>query len=315
MIKKYTKKDGSVAYMFQVYLGINPSTGKAIKKTRRGFNSYSEAKIEISRLKTQYAHGVLETNKRITFRTIYDQWLLQYEKTVKVNTFEIQKQVNEKKILPFLENKYLDKITVKHWQDLVNTWYASYTKAANLVSIVRRVFKFAMAHNYITHNPMDLIVVPKNTHKKEYDAPFYDKEELKLFLSKLDRQSQEYITCHLLAFTGLRKAELLGLQWQDLQGSKLSVERVIVRSKKTEYTYQSPKTKSSRRLIQLDTNTIQLLHDHKVKQQKKMLSLGFNTNNPAQPIFVTNRNTPVPPERLNRILNKIIQEHQNPTWF
>ena len=34
-IKQYEKKDGTKAWMFQTYLGINPLTGKELRTTRR----------------------------------------------------------------------------------------------------------------------------------------------------------------------------------------------------------------------------------------------------------------------------------------
>ncbi|EOX2929186.1 Arm DNA-binding domain-containing protein [Enterococcus faecalis] len=44
-IKKYTKKDGSTAYMFNAYLGIDPLTGKSKRTTRRGFKTQKEANL------------------------------------------------------------------------------------------------------------------------------------------------------------------------------------------------------------------------------------------------------------------------------
>ncbi|MCI1135034.1 Arm DNA-binding domain-containing protein [Enterococcus gallinarum] len=45
MIKEYTKKDGSQAYLIKVYLGIDPLTGKKRFTTRRGFRTQKEAKM------------------------------------------------------------------------------------------------------------------------------------------------------------------------------------------------------------------------------------------------------------------------------
>lgn len=50
MIKKYTKKNGITAYMFVAYLGTDPATGKQKRTTRRGFETYKEARIAESRL-------------------------------------------------------------------------------------------------------------------------------------------------------------------------------------------------------------------------------------------------------------------------
>lgn len=38
-IKRYTKKDGTSAYMFNAYLGKNPLTRKKKRTTRRGFKT------------------------------------------------------------------------------------------------------------------------------------------------------------------------------------------------------------------------------------------------------------------------------------
>ena len=53
MIKKYTKKDGSTAYMFVAYLGIDPITRKQKRTTRRGFKTEREAKIAEAKLQTE----------------------------------------------------------------------------------------------------------------------------------------------------------------------------------------------------------------------------------------------------------------------
>lgn len=40
-IKQYEKKDGTKAWLFQTYLGINPLTGKEVRTTRRNFKTKS----------------------------------------------------------------------------------------------------------------------------------------------------------------------------------------------------------------------------------------------------------------------------------
>lgn len=57
MIKKYKKKDGSTAYMFVAYLGIDPITGKQKRTTRRGFKTEREAKIAEARLQREVSQN------------------------------------------------------------------------------------------------------------------------------------------------------------------------------------------------------------------------------------------------------------------
>ena len=54
MIKKYKKKDGSTAYMFVAYLGVDPITRKQKRTTRRGFKTEREAKIAEAKRKQRY---------------------------------------------------------------------------------------------------------------------------------------------------------------------------------------------------------------------------------------------------------------------
>ena len=48
-IKKYTKKDGSTAYMFNVYVGLN-AKGKNVYRKRQGFKTKKQAQIALAKL-------------------------------------------------------------------------------------------------------------------------------------------------------------------------------------------------------------------------------------------------------------------------
>ena len=63
MIKEYKKKDGSKAYLVQVYLGIDPVTGQKKSTTRRGFATKKEAEVMEARLKVSSADGTHTTQK------------------------------------------------------------------------------------------------------------------------------------------------------------------------------------------------------------------------------------------------------------
>lgn len=52
-IKKYEKKDGTKAYMFIFHIGIDPSTGKKKRTTRRGFKTRDEAQLALSKLRIE----------------------------------------------------------------------------------------------------------------------------------------------------------------------------------------------------------------------------------------------------------------------
>ena len=314
MIKEYKTKKGETRYLVSVYLGRDAFTGKEVRTTRRGLKSHKEAKIIESRLKLNYIDGTTTVKKR-KFKEVHKQWLVHYKASVKPNTYEPQVGINNKHIIPVIGDYYIDKISIDKCQEMANEWYSTYTKASNLVSVVNRVFNFAIARGYCTDNPMEKIIRPKNTHKKPYNAPFYDKEQLSEFLkiAKEELDLRHYTAFRLLSYAGLRKAELTGLKWDDIDFSKnqLEVNRVLVKTKEG-FVTQSPKTKSSNRIISFDDETNNILLRWRSEQKIDLLKMGININQSDQFIFTNDLNQHYDSRHWNDVLTKLIKKHDLP---
>ncbi|WP_449443148.1 Arm DNA-binding domain-containing protein [Ureibacillus acetophenoni] len=52
-IKSYKLKNNETRYMFQLYIGVDPLTGKEQSTTRRGFKTKKEAKRCLNRIKSR----------------------------------------------------------------------------------------------------------------------------------------------------------------------------------------------------------------------------------------------------------------------
>lgn len=85
-IKPY-EKNGKTFYMFQLYIGTDPLTGKVRKTTRRGFKTKKEAQLELARLQLEIDKGTYVRPPAETYREVYDLWVVQYENTVEESTF------------------------------------------------------------------------------------------------------------------------------------------------------------------------------------------------------------------------------------
>lgn len=80
-------------------------------------------------------------------------------------------------------------------------------------------------------------------------------------------------------YTGLRRGELLGLRWQDidLKGGVLHVRQTLMRIKignSSRLVFQEPKTPMSRRTIPLSSTCLEALNRHKAQQAQEKLLLG-----------------------------------------
>lgn len=161
MIKKYTKKNGSTAYLVKVYLGVDPLTGKKKTTTKRGFKTQKAAKQEVARLQllAQEYDLVIESNR--LFSDIALEWFEQYKNTVKESTYVVQRVALNKHILPLFGERRISKISIPYCQKQVNHWFSYYKKYSNLIGMTNSIFQYAKSLRLIRRNPMEGVIRPK----------------------------------------------------------------------------------------------------------------------------------------------------------
>ena len=315
-IKEYVKKDGSKAFMYQTYLGVDPATGKPRKTTRRGFATKKEAALSLSRVKFEVEENGFTNSSYETFEEIYLLWFdSAYKNTVKESTYVKTKEMFRIHILPAFGSMKLNKISVTYCQTTVNNWCESFSKYRVLKNYITKVLDYAITLGLLKDNPMRKIIMPKR--KEVVDGEkienFYNKEELQQFMDciKSDGFTRWHALFRLLAFTGFRKGEVLALEWKDIDfnQSTVTVNKTLARGENNKLIIQSPKTKTSFRTVSVDPGTMQLLKEWRKEQATDFLKLGFNTMNPSQVVFTTYKNEYMQLATVTNRINKIIKKH------
>ena len=287
MIKKYLTKDGETRYMLQAYLGVDPFTGKQKRTTRRGFKTQKEAKkAERELLLSVEENGFTDHSSKPTFKEVTDLWLESYETTVKPTTYQNTKNYLNAIIENHFKEIRIESVSVAMMQKIVIDLSKKYVAYLSQLSIINRVFKYAVHLDIIQTNPVDRIIRPKQQ-KPRKEKIALTKEELNQFLTlaKKDARSVLYTAWHTLVYTGLRRGELLGLEWSDIdfENKTISVNKTLVTVNGSLYT-QSPKTKRSTRTISLDDSTVQVLKNWKLEQKKQFFKNGVKSKD----IVITN---------------------------
>ena len=317
MIKKYTTKNGETRYLFQTYLGIDPLTGKERRTTRRGFKTMKEAKQAERNLLLDVEENGLPSNQSDgfrdpTFEELASLWLENYKTTVKPSTFENVRSKVEKMTEEHFKEMKLKKITVAYCQKIVIELSKSYVLYNHYLSVINRIFKYAVLMDVLSSNPFDKVIKPKSR-QTQRKGNFLTKEELKEFLKLAQTTTLSYFfpLVHLMSYTGLRQGEALALKWSDIdfENKKITVNKTAARIKEKQ-TLQTPKTKNSKRVISIDPATLSILKSWKKDQIKIYFKNGKHFKGDENFIFTNQRGEWVHIHNFIRYFKRFIADHK-----
>ena len=135
----------------------------------------------------------------------------------------------------------------------------------NVHAILHRALKDAMRWGYAARNVADAVDPPRPASR----TAGLDAEQLRAFLSYV-RDDRLYAAWLLVATTGLRRAELAGLRWLDVD---LAAGRVSPRRPRVVVDYtvveSDAKTPKGRRSLALDPATLAALRAHQARQAEE----------------------------------------------
>lgn len=317
MIKKYTTKNGETRYLFQTYLGIDPATGKERRTTRRGFKTMKEAKQAERNLLLDVEENGLPSNQSDgfqdpTFEELAQLWLENYKTTVKPSTFENVRSKVEKMTEEHFKELKLKKITVAYCQKVVIELSKSYVLYNHYLSVINRIFKYAVLMDILDSNPFDKVIKPKSR-QIQRKGNFLTKEELKEFLKLAQTATLSYFfpLVHLMGYTGLRQGEALALKWSDIdfENKKITVNKTAVRIEGKQ-SLQTPKTKNSKRVISIDPTTLSILKNWKKDQIKIYFKNGKHFEGDENFIFTNQRGEWVHIHNFIRYFKRFIADHK-----
>ena len=287
-IKKITKKNGSIVYREQIYLGTDCMTGKQVyttisAPTKKELKQKREFKINEFKENGYTRHKSVSVKN---YRELSELWLKNHKLEVKPQTYSQTVSELKTHLLPVFGNIRVEKITLPMVQVFVN-------KIANnpnlgsvslkiILSINKRILKYAVNLELITVNPADNIIVPKNkkniSQKKE--LKYFEANQLKQFKDYLDKLPNTFRNYYhktlydTLLATGLRIGEAVALEWSDidLDNGYIDVNKTIVWSRMET---NSPKSMAGYRKIPIDRNTVLMLRLYKARQHQCFIEHGY----------------------------------------
>lgn len=284
--QKYKTKDG-VRWMYKYYSSVDPLTGKKKQTTKRGFYSKKEAQLDAAKVELEIADGTFVSEKEITFSEFAPQWIKIYSSTknVKISTITTR-EVCIRRMLKYFKHIMLKNVSKTMYQDyLISLKNDGYSKETIISTHATAKMLFGKAHelDIIKINPTAGATIPafnKTVDELENDGElpkYFEKNELVHFLQTAKQYGidKDYATFLTLAYTGMRVGELCALKWKDVNFEEKSISITKTYWNKTnntvQYTLNTPKTKSSKRVILINEMVIGELKKLKSLQNEVMM--------------------------------------------
>ena len=230
-------------------LDLGVIDGKRKRKAVYG-DSRKEVAIKLQRAIGEKQAGTLATG-RVTVETWMRYWLdvVCVERGLKANTMKSHRSKAEQYVIRYLGHHRLDRLEPEH----IRAMYADMRKRKlseatlrQTHAILRRALEVARRENKVSRNVAALIDPPKTETKK--------REGLTLQQARRVLAGAP-LRWYVALYLGLRQGEALGLRWSDVNMAEgyLLVEQTLVRVPGEGLRFDTPKSKSSRRVVPLPT--------------------------------------------------------------
>jgi integrase len=276
-----------------VDVGRDPETRKRRQTSRGGFRTRAEAARWLTKMLSQLDQGSYVAPVRQTVGEHLLDWLPAVRSSLRPSTFESYERNVRQHLLPAIGHVWLDQLT----PDRLAAVYAEFHRSGRLDgtgglaprsirylnTILGKALGDAVAEGKIgrnvAHAPTVRQRLPRHARP---EMATWTAEELAAFLTQL-RGDRLYTPVLLAATTGMRRGEVLGLRWRDvdLDASRVAVRQTLAAVRDVDgdigrhvLVFGEPKTAKGRRAVPLPPQAVAALREYRRGQIAERLLIG-----------------------------------------
>jgi integrase len=258
---------------------ITLDTDKGRKRKYFYGKTRKEVQEKLASAQHERQQGTLITAPSQTVEQFLTHWLTVHKTSVRARTYERYEGFVRLHVVPGIGRVQLQKLSAQHLQGL----YAkkleeklSPTTVNSLHMMLHRALKDAVRWGLIARNVCDLVSPPR---KAKYEFQPLTVEQVNRLLEATRGHYMEALF-KLALVTGMRRGELMGLKWQDIDfaNGTLQVRRILTRVPTPlpgkGFVEAEPKTQKSRRNIVIAPLALEALKQHHTRQLEAKLKVG-----------------------------------------
>lgn len=239
----------------------------------------------------------------------FTEWLAHIRQHVRPSTYAGYESNTRLHIIPRISRKKLGKLTVRDVRLMVDAMRANGKNARSIQyvhSTLRAALEHACREEILTRDVARLVRIESPTPLRPRQP--LSAEEARKLLAAIKNEPHDALWSMLLML-GLRRSEVCGLQWHDVDfvarsvRISKSVQRVDGKLKEL-----PTKTRRSNRAVALPPRCLYALADHHRRQQERFGGSGRPWP-PTGYVFGTRNGTPLEPRNLSRMFGQPCDDH------
>jgi len=291
------------------YISVpDPITGERRQRSRGGFRTKRECQEALNEALARLREGTfVRSSPRGLGAFLVDEWLPAVRPPrIRPSTWASYCMAVERHIVPALGGVVLQGLTPAHltafYRALLNDGRRdgrgglAPKSVRNIHGVLHAALRDAVRWGYLPRNVAAVADLPKGMTP---EMRVWSPEQLRAFLEHV-RTDPLYAAWLLLATTGMRRGEVAGLRWADVD---LDAGRVSPRRPRVVVNYEvvvsEPKTSKGRRSLALDPATVAALREHRTRQLEQRLAVGPRWQDSGL-IFTWPDGRAIHPERFSR---------------
>ncbi len=238
---------------FRVQVTMNGQRTGITAKTRK------EAVEWMRNTHSQMDKGLKVDGMRTPFTEVLDSWLAVKETKRRLSTMEQYRRIVAKYIKPALGNRVMRELNAAVIQAVYTDLLEKGTgkRTIEIVhTVIHGALGYALRLGLVTTNWADLTEAPR---PEKTEMQVWNESQVSQFLI-----GNPDLIFRMALTTGMRRGELLGLKWEDLdwRTGSLTIRRQVYEPEGGGWRFQEPKTYRGRRSVKVGKSMLAALRDH-----------------------------------------------------